>query len=152
MCCGQRYNLSKYVERQDVVDEQASNKIAKEKPRMTLYDFQKSASSRLVLFYYTKPVPEIQTIEEVHKDVPGVNCFPHISRWNLFRSITKLGFVFKKGNSKMQIYHRFNFVVNRQKYLSWKKKFDLMVMFTSLKPGAMLHTVKKIFGHNFFVI
>lgn len=22
----------------------------------------------------------------------------------------------------MQIYHRFNFVVNRQKYLSWKKK------------------------------
>ena len=87
------------------------------RPRIELDDFNKTALSRLILGYYLKPQPEIPTLAKIHTDALKMPGFPAMSIATLSRWVTKLGFVCKRRNRKLQVYQRLDIVASRQRYL-----------------------------------
>ena len=88
-----------------------------------LDDFNKKALSRLVYSFYTKPEPEIPTLDKIHTAALEIPGFPLISRSSCYRNLIKLGFVCKKRNKKMNVYQRLDIVAERQKYLMKVREF-----------------------------
>ena len=80
-------------------------------------NFNKRALSRLVLGFYRREVPEIPTLEKIHKGASEIPGFPQTSQSTLLRELRTLGFVYRRRNKKMQIYQRLDIVAERHKVL-----------------------------------
>ena len=85
--------------------------------KIVLDDFAKSFLSRLVLGYYKRSPPVIPTLNLILSNLEEVESFPKLGRTMLHSTLKKLGFTFKKRKKKMDIYQRFDIVVNRHKFL-----------------------------------
>ena len=80
--------------------EQSENEETRGRPQIKLDDFNKNALSRLIHSFYTRPKPEIPTLDKIHAETLCIAGFPSMSRAALHRCIKKLGFVCKKETRK----------------------------------------------------
>ena len=112
-----------YRIRKDEPAKQENQEKPEKFTKCKLDDFNKKALSRLVYSYYTKPVPEIPTVDKIHSAALEIPGFPRISRTSLYRNLITLGFACKKRNKKMNVYQRLDVVAARQKYLMKVREF-----------------------------
>ena len=96
-CISER-QLCRLQKSKDLKDVENENHVNQRENKLD--DFNKSALSRLVYNFYTKPNPEIPTLDKIHFAALEIPGFPKISKASVHRNLKKLGFVCKKRNKK----------------------------------------------------
>ena len=96
-CISER-QLCRLQKSKDLKDVENENHVNQRENKLD--DFNKSALSRLVYNFYTKPNPEIPTLDKIHFAALEILGFPKVSKASVHRNLKKLEFVCKKRNKK----------------------------------------------------
>ena len=99
VCCISESQVYRLRESKVLKDVENENHVNQRKNKLD--DFNKSALSRLVYNFYTKPNLEIPTHDKIHSAAFEIPRFPKTSRASVHRNLKKLGFVCKKRNKTM---------------------------------------------------
>ena len=83
------------------------------RPQILFDDYDDVGLSRLILSFYKRTPPSLPTLDQIYVEALGLPDFPQVSKTTLFRRMKKLGFAFKKRNTKMQVYQRLDVVAQR---------------------------------------
>ena len=87
------------------------------RPKIQFDQFDELGLSRLILGFYKRTPPEIPTLNKIHREALLLPGFPQVSLSTLRRLMKKLGFCFKRRNTKMMVYQRLDVVATRHKVL-----------------------------------
>ena len=119
-----------------------------DKNKILLDDFDKTAISRIILSFYTRPKPELSTLDNIHQEVLGIPGIKKMSRASIHRVKKNFGFVCKKRNKKMQVYQILDVAVQHHKYLQRirQQKTQDTLSITRIKVGVILTTQENMCG------